>query len=84
MNKLSPHLQVAVDIGSREHYVTIGLSEGGILDEFTITHTPVGFQQFFHRIELQEGQYGLPVDVAMEGYNGCEVMGSRSWGQVLQ
>ncbi len=30
----SPHLQVAVDIGSHEHYVAIGLSEGGILDEF--------------------------------------------------
>ena len=39
------HLQVAVDIGSHEHYVAIGLSEGGILDEFSITHTP-GFSIF--------------------------------------
>ena len=66
----SPHLQVAVDIGSREHYVAIGLSEGGILDEFSMTHTPAGFQYFFSRIELQEHLYSLPVDVAMEGYNG--------------
>ena len=71
MNILSPHLQVAVDIGSREHYVVIGLSYGGILDEFPITHTPAGFQQFFSRIELQKQLHGgLPVDVAMEGYNG--------------
>ena len=66
----SPHLQVAVDIGSREHYVAIGLSEGGILDEFSITHTPAGFQYFFSRIKLQEDLYNRPVDVAMEGYNG--------------
>ena len=66
----SPHLQVAVDIGSREHYVAIGLSEGGILDEFTITHTPAGFRHFFTRIEQQKRLCNLPVDVAMEGYNG--------------
>ena len=66
----TPHLQVAVDIGSREHYVAIGLSGGGILDEFSITHTPAGFQFFFSRIEQQEHLYRLPVDVAMEGYNG--------------
>ena len=66
----SPHIQVAVDIGSREHYVAIGLSEGGILDEFSITHTPAGFEYFFSRIECQERLYSLPVDVAMEGYNG--------------
>ncbi|OQK17554.1 transposase [Methyloprofundus sedimenti] len=64
------HLQVAVDIGSHEHYVAIGLSEGGILDEFSITHTPAGFQYFFSRIERQEHLYNRPVDVAMEGYNG--------------
>jgi transposase len=66
----SPHLQVAVDIGSREHYVAIGLPDGGILDEFSITHTPAGFKSFFNRIEHQVHQYPLPVDVAMEGYNG--------------
>jgi len=66
----SPHLHVAVDIGSREHYVAIGLPEGEILDEFSISHTPAGFQSFFSRIEQQERFYSLPVDVAMEGYNG--------------
>ena len=66
----TPHLQVAVDIGSREHYVVIGLSEGGVLDEFSIPHTPAGFQSFFSHVERQEHLYSLPVDVAMEGYNG--------------
>ncbi len=70
INPSPPHLQVAVDIGSREHYVAIGLSEGKILDEFSITHTPTGFDDFFRRIELQKHLYNLPVDVAMEGYNG--------------
>ncbi|MEE9355747.1 MAG: transposase [Methylococcaceae bacterium] len=65
----SPHLQVAVDIGSREHYVAIGLSEGGILDEFSISQ-PAEFQSFFSRIKRQEQLYNLPVNVAMEGYNG--------------
>ena len=71
MNNLSPHLHVAVDVGSHDHYVVIGLSSGGILDEFSITHTPAGFEAFFNRIELQKHLHNdLPVDVAMEGYNG--------------
>jgi hypothetical protein len=71
MKNLSPHLQVAVDVGCHEHYVVIGLSTGGILDEFPITHAPSGFQDFFNRIERQKHSHGdLPVDVAMEGYNG--------------
>ena len=71
MNSLSPHLHVAVDVGSYDHYVVIGLSSGGILDEFPMTHTPAGFQDFFNHIELQRSLHGnLLVDVAMEGYNG--------------
>ena len=69
MNK-SPHLQVAIDIGSREHCVAIGRSAGGILDEFTIAHTPAGFEEFFRRVEQQAQRHTLPVAVAMEGYNG--------------
>ncbi|MFK5947634.1 MAG: hypothetical protein QM500_02545 [Methylococcales bacterium] len=41
------------------------------LGEFPMTHTPSGFQGFFDRIEQQNHSHGdLPVDVAMEGYNG--------------
>ncbi len=54
MKNLSLHLQVAVDVGCHDHYVVIGLSTTGILDEFSITHTPSGFQEFFNRIELQK------------------------------
>lgn len=69
MNR-TPSLQVAVDVGSRAHYVVIGLSDGGVLDEFTIAHSPSGFDQFFQHIEQQERLHALPVAVAMEGYNG--------------
>ncbi len=66
----SPDLQVAIDIGSREHYVAIGLSDGGIVDEFSISHTPQGFAHFFDQIHTQECLHALPVVIAMEGCNG--------------
>ncbi len=59
----SAHLQVAVDIGSRTHYVAIGHSEGRIVDEFTIPHTQEGFNLFFHRLDQQQRVYALPVMV---------------------
>ena len=67
---VSLELRVSVDIGCRSHNVAIGLSSGEILDEFSITHEPEGFRQFFSRIEKQERRFGCPVAVAMEGYNG--------------
>ena len=70
MNISLPHIQVAVDVGSREHCVAVGLSSGGILDEFTISHSPSGFRKFFDHIHQQELHHPFPVDVAMEGYNG--------------
>jgi len=66
----SLELRVSVDIGCRSHNVAIGLSSGEVLDEFSITHEPEGFRQFFSRIEKQERRFGCPVAVAMEGYNG--------------
>jgi len=69
-NLVSLELRVSVDIGCRSHNVAIGLSSGEILDEFSITHEPEGFRQFFSRIEKQERRFGCPVAVAMEGYNG--------------
>lgn len=63
-------LRVSVDVGCRSHNVAIGLSSGEVLDEFSITHEPEGFRQFFSRIEKQERRFGCPVAVAMEGYNG--------------
>lgn len=66
----SLELRVSVDIGCRSHNVAIGLSSGEVLDEFSITHEPEGFRQFFSHIEKQERRFGCPVAVAMEGYNG--------------
>ncbi len=67
---VSLELRVSVDVGCRSHNVAIGLSSGEVLDEFSITHEPEGFRQFFSRIEKQKRRFGCPVAVAMEGYNG--------------
>jgi transposase len=67
---LSYELRVSVDVGCHNHSVAIGLSTGEILDEFSISHEPEGFRQFFSRIEKQERKFGYPVSVAMEGFNG--------------
>lgn len=66
----SLELRVGVDVGCHSHNVAIGLSSGEILEEFSITHDQEGFRQFFSRIEKSERDYGCPVAVAMEGYNG--------------
>lgn len=70
MRKPSLELRVGVDVGCHSHNVAIGLSTGEILEEFSIVHEPEGFRQFFSRIEKNERNYGCPVAVAMEGYNG--------------
>jgi transposase len=70
MRKPSLELRVGVDVGCHSHNVAIGLSTGEILEEFSIVHGPEGFRQFFSRIEKNERNYGCPVAIAMEGYNG--------------
>lgn len=65
----SHNVLVSVDIGSQNHRVAIGLSDGSILEEFEITHNSEGFRDFFSRISRYE-KYGCCVEVAMEGYNG--------------
>lgn len=67
---MNPELQVAVDVGCTRHRVAIGLSEGKLLEEFDIGHDAAGLNEFFSRVERHERQWGLPVAVAMEGYNG--------------
>ncbi len=59
-----------VDVGSRCHGVAIGLSDGGLLEEFEIPHTAAGFQDFLARIEGHAKRHPYPIAVAMEGYNG--------------
>ncbi len=69
-NPQSLQLRVGVDVGSRCHSVAIGLSDGGLLEEFEIPHTAAGFQDFFARIEGHAKRHPYPIAVAMEGYNG--------------
>ena len=63
-------IRVCMDIGSRNHRVGIGLSNGPLLEEFDITHTPTGIDHLFERIDSYVRQHKLPVSVAMEAYNG--------------
>ena len=68
---MNPHaIHVAVDVGSAQHRVAVGLPDGKLLDEFDIAHHANGFREFFRRIEALARRHKLPVAVAMEGYNG--------------
>lgn len=63
-------IRVSVDVGCHAPSVAIGLSGGELIEEFELAHSPEGFRRFFDRVSRQEVRYGLPVSVAMEGYNG--------------
>jgi transposase len=70
LNPTPLELRVGVDVGGHVHAVAVGLSDGAFLEEFEIAHTAQGFADFFARIEGHADALGLPVAVAMEGYNG--------------
>lgn len=63
-------IRVSIDVGCKHHQVAVGLSDGQILDEFSITHHPDGFATFFKRLSELERKFQSPIRVAMEGYNG--------------
>lgn len=63
-------IAVAIDVGSRNHVVGVGLSDGQVLEEFEIGHDRAGFEEFFRRIERHRTRRRLPVVVAMEGTGG--------------
>ena len=67
---MDPHLCIGIDVGCKAHRVGIATPDGSILEEFDISHTDAGFQEFFRRVEERRQQLTLPVAVAMEGYNG--------------
>jgi len=66
----SLQLRVGVDVGTQNHSVAVGLTDGSLLEEFEIPHTAAGFDDFFTRIEGHAKRYPDPIAVAMEGYNG--------------
>jgi transposase len=59
-----------MDIGSSQHQVAIGLSNGDLLEEFTVSHTPTDIEQFFNKIEDYHDRFQCPIALAMEAYNG--------------
>jgi transposase len=63
-------IRVSIDVGCKHHQVAVGLSDGQILDEFSISHQPDGFATFFTRLSELERKFQSPIRVAMEGYNG--------------
>lgn len=63
-------LRVSVDVGCYRHSVAVGLADGTLLEEFELSHDPVGFDLFFERIDGLCERHGSTVSVAMEGYNG--------------
>ena len=65
-----PQIRVCIDVGCKAHRVGIADPEGQVLEEFDISHTDAGFQEFFRRIEHHKQELALPVAVAMEGFNG--------------
>ena len=67
---MDTHLCIGVDVGCKAHRVGIAHPNGSILEEFDISHTDAGFQEFFRRVEKHKKLLSLPVAVAMEGYNG--------------
>ena len=67
---MEPHLRVGIDVGYKTHRVAIADPDGNILEEFNIPHAAAGFERFFVRVEHYRRKDGLPVAVAMEGYNG--------------
>jgi transposase len=67
---VSAQLQVAVDVGARRHRVAVGDVAGRLLEEFDVEHSAPGLASFFARVEHWQAQWGWPVAVAMEGFNG--------------
>jgi transposase len=67
---MESQLRVGIDVGCHAHRVGIADPTGSILEEFDISHSEAGFQEFFRRVEKRRAALGFPVAVAMEGYNG--------------
>jgi len=63
-------IRVGIDVGCKAHRVGIANTTGKILEQFDISHTDAGFQEFFRRIDHHRHKLNLPVAVAMEGFNG--------------
>lgn len=63
-------IRVCMDVGSQQHRVLIGLSNGKIIEEFDLPHTPTAIKLFFEKTESYRSKYSAEVVFAMEGFNG--------------
>lgn len=63
-------LQIGIDVGSLNHSIAISDGFGNIINEFEITHTQKGFDNFFKIIKDEAKQRDASIAIAMEGYNG--------------
>jgi len=67
---MEPCIRVGIDVGCKAHRVGVAGPDGALLDEFDVSHTREGFEDFFRRVGRHEQERKLPVAVAMEGWNG--------------
>ncbi|MBE0635371.1 hypothetical protein IH601_05200 [Candidatus Bipolaricaulota bacterium] len=49
---IDPHLCIGIDVDCKAHRVGIATPDGSILEEFDISHTDAGFQDFIRRVEI--------------------------------
>jgi len=59
---IDPQIRVGIDVGCKAHRVGIANPAGKILEEFDISHTDAGFQDFFGRIEQVLQLTDLPIE----------------------
>ncbi len=78
---IDPQIRVGIDVGCKAHRVGIANPDGKIMEEFDISHTDAGFQDFFRRVEVYKEKLALPVAVAMEGTTVCTPVGSADSGE---
>jgi hypothetical protein len=67
---MEPCIRVGIDVGCKAHRVGVAGPDGALLEEFDVSHTREGFEDFFRRVGRHEQEQELPVAVAMEGWNG--------------
>ena len=57
---MRPHLCVGIDVGCKAHRIAIARPNGSLLEEFDISHSDAGFQEFFRRVEQHKEKLSLP------------------------
>ena len=76
-------IRVAIDVGSKSHWVGVGLSEGQVLERFSIAHNQKGFEHFFRRVELHRQRLERPC-AHLYGSGGMRRLHVRGHENVLK